>query len=47
MCVFAYQFIETTLIKYMDGTGGSQDTFSKKDGKEIYYINYDLIRILR
>lgn len=36
----------TTLTKYMDELVGAQILTPKKEGKEVYYLNDDLIRIL-
>ena len=36
----------TTLTKYMDALVNAKILTPKKDGKEIYYLNVDLIRIL-
>jgi Fic family protein len=36
----------TTLTKYMDELGKAKILTPKKEGKEVYYLNDDLIRIL-
>lgn len=37
----------TTLTKYMDELVKARILTAKRDGKEVYYLNNDLIRILQ